>query len=98
MPHHILATVQLAENVEAPKAIGVRSGYAPHHKFVGVDYLVSGFHQYDDEKRHYPGENFKAWIAFPSWGFFGDNVKVGDSFEVFEATRLVGHGTVDRVL
>ncbi|WP_206002364.1 hypothetical protein [Paraburkholderia antibiotica] len=96
--HQIVATVRIADDVDAPKVKGVRSGYAPHHKFATVDYLASGVHSYVDEDLHYPGETLKARISFPSWEHFQGGVKVGDSFEVLELDRLVGYGTVDEVL
>ena len=95
--YQILVTFRLAKDVEEPKVRGVRSGYAPHHKFSSVDYLVSGFHSYDDEGLHYPGETLKARIRFPSWDHFHDNVKVGDSFEVFELDRLIGYGEIQEI-
>ena len=92
--HHITALVKLSSDVPKPKSNGVKSGYAPHHKFAGVDYLVSGFHMYPDEEVHYPGESLTAKIVFPSWEFFGQGVKVGDVFEIREMDRLVGIGVV----
>ncbi|MGF6243461.1 hypothetical protein P3T42_005225 [Paraburkholderia sp. GAS38] len=96
--HQIVATVRIAEDVEAPKVNGVCSGYAPHHKFAAIDYLASGVHSYADEDLHYPGETLKMRISFPSWEYFQGAVKVGDSFELLELDRLVGYGTVDEVL
>lgn len=95
---HIVATVRIADDVGAPKVNGVRSGYAPHHKFPTVEYLASGVHTYQDDHLHYPGETLKTWISFPSWQYFKGLVKAGDSFEVLELDRLVGYGTVDEVL
>lgn len=95
--HQTTATFRLAGDVEEPKIGWVRSGYAPHHKFASVDYLVSGFHSYDDEVLHYPGETLNARIRFPSWDGFCDSVKVGDSFEMFELDRLIGHGKIDEI-
>lgn len=96
--HHIVATIQLANDVEAPKVRGVRSGYAPHHKFAAVEYLASGVHSYDDHSLHYPGETLKAHISFPSWDHLRSSVKVGDSFEVLELDRVVAYGRVDAIL
>lgn len=77
---------------------GVRSGYAPHHRFPAVGYLASGVHSYADNELHYPGETLKVRIAFPSWVYFSDKVKVGDSFDVLELDRVIGRGTVDEIL
>jgi hypothetical protein len=96
--NHIVATVRIADDVSDPKVRGVRTGYAPHHKFANVDYLASGFHTYLDADLHYPGETLKALIRFPSWEYFGNTVKVGDRFEVREVDRLVGYGKVDEIL
>jgi hypothetical protein len=47
---------------------------------------------------HYPGETLETRISFPSWEYFKDTVKVGDSFEVLELDRLVGYGKVEQIL
>lgn len=96
--NHIIATVRIADDVSDPKVKGIRTGYAPHHKFANVDYLAGGFHTYSDVEFHYPGEVLKTWIRFPSWVYFGRTVKVGDSFEIRELDRLVGYGKVDEIL
>ncbi len=95
---HVLAEICLASDVPDPKVDGVRDGYAPHHRFPGVDYLVSGFHRYEDTQLRHPGDTWPARIAFPSWAFFGAGVKVGDRFEILEMSRLVGHGVVKEIL
>ncbi|WP_290903026.1 hypothetical protein [Aquabacterium sp.] len=95
---HVLAEICLASDVPDPKVDGVRDGYAPHHRFSGVEYLVSGFHRYGDAQLRYPGDTWLARIAFPSWAFFGSEVKVGDRFDILEMSRLVGHGVVKEVL
>lgn len=96
--HHITAMVTIADDVPQPKEKGVKSGYAPHHKFSGVEYLVSGFHTYSDENVHFPGETLGARIAFPSWEFFSNQIKIGDRFDILEMNRVVGHGTVESIL
>ncbi|MBB1634829.1 hypothetical protein [Cupriavidus sp. UME77] len=96
--NQILATFVISEDVERPKTAGVCNGYAPHHKFVAVDYLASGIHSYEDSNFHFPGEKLKAKISFASWQFFSDKIKVGDEFEVRENARLIGHGRVDEIL
>ncbi|ODP30924.1 hypothetical protein [Pandoraea sp. ISTKB] len=98
MLHHIVATIRIADDVDAPKKNGVRSGYSPHHKFESVDHLVSGVHTYANDHLHYPGETLETRISYPSWEYFKDAVKVGDSFDVLELDRLVGYGKVDRIL
>ncbi len=96
--HHIVATLRIADDVKDPKVKGVRSGYAPHHRFATVDYLASGFHSYGDESLHYPGESLKTWISFPSWEDLQNKIKVGDAFEVLELDRVVAYGTVNEIL
>lgn len=84
--------------MDDPKINGVRSGYSPHHKFAGVDFLVSGIHEYVDDRLHYPGEVLEASIRFVSWEYFKDKVKVGDDFEVRELNRVVGVGKINKIL
>jgi len=95
--NHITALITLSDDVPHPKTGGVRSGYAPHHKFAAVDYLASGFQTYPDDGAHYPGETLIASIAFASWEFFASSVSVGDRFEIRELDRLVGHGVAQSI-
>lgn len=93
--HHITALIKFSENVPRPHTDGgVKSGYAPHHKFSNVEYLVSGFHDYADDKYHFTGESLVTKIAFPSWEDIHKLIHVGDSFEVRELNTLVGSGEV----
>jgi hypothetical protein len=93
--YHIVATFDLAGDASAPKFKGVRGGYAPHHKYPSIDYMVSGFHSYGNEGLHCPGERLKVCIGFPGWHFFCRSVKVGDSFDVYELDRLVECGLTE---
>ncbi len=91
---NILAVITLLKDVEMPKVRGVRSGYCPHHRFQTVEYFVSGFHEYPDLSLHFPGETIETKIAFPSWKYFKESIKVGDEFEISELNRIVGRGVV----
>lgn len=95
--YDILALVELSEEVPRPKVKGVVSGYSPQHKFHQVEYLASGVHTYPDDKAHYPGEAVLTRIKFASWEFFGNEIKVGDDFEVRELDRVVGTGVVKEI-
>lgn len=59
------ALITLLADVPFPKTGGVKSGYAPHHRFAGIDWLASGFHRYADAVRNYSGETWLAQICFP---------------------------------
>lgn len=95
--YDILALVELSEEVPRPKVKGVVSGYSPQHKFHQVEYLASGVHTYPDDKAYYPGGAVVARIKFASWEFFGNEIKVGDGFEVRELDRVVGTGVVKEI-
>lgn len=62
-----------------------------------MEYLASGVHTYPDDKAHYPGEAIVTRIKFASWEFFGNEIKVGDDFEVRELDRVVGTGVVKEI-
>ncbi|RRI34983.1 hypothetical protein [Pseudomonas aeruginosa] len=95
--YDILALVELSEEVPRPKVKGVASGYSPQHKFRQVEYLASGVHTYPGDKVIYLGEAVVARIKFASWEFFGNDVKVGDVFEIRELDRVVGVGVVKEI-
>ncbi|MTV40552.1 hypothetical protein [Duganella radicis] len=95
---HIYAEVYISDNVPYPKKNGIRTGYAPHHKFDGINYLVSGFHTYEDGEMHYPGEYLKTKISFPSWDEVCDKIVVGEGFELMELDRSVGKGVVISII
>lgn len=95
---HLMASLTLFADVPFSKAGGVESGYAPHHRFAGIDWLASGLHCYVDTVRHYPGETWLAQIRFPSWEYFGETVRAGDRFDILEGERLVGEGVVQFII
>ena len=97
MPN-VIASFHIASDVESPKINGIRTGYAPHHKFDSVDYLASGFHTYDDSAMHYPGETLKVRITFPSWDDFKSCIKVGEKFQVSELNQAVGYGEIETII
>lgn len=90
----IVADITFLEHVAEPKLNGVKSGYAPHHKFPHLDWLASGFHYYQDEDLHFPGETIEAGIRFVSWELLCDSLLPGMRFEVRELHRVVGIGQV----
>lgn len=49
-----------------------------------MEYFVSGVYIYFDDKVYYLGEVIVIRIKFVSWEFFGNEIKVGDDFEVRE--------------
>ncbi|WP_444941306.1 hypothetical protein ACJJI3_01870 [Microbulbifer sp. ZKSA004] len=91
---HVLARIELCNDVDSPKTNGVRSGYNPHHKFDGISFLVSGMHSYGDDEKHFPGEVINANINFASWEHIKEDVKVGDVFLIQELDRVVGKGVI----
>lgn len=97
MNYNLIASFEISDAVINPKINGIKSGYAPHHKFKNIDYLVSGYHKYKDDNFHYPGETIKAEISFPSWKYFCKSVNVGEKFEVLELDRIIGYGVVESI-
>lgn len=90
----IVADITFIEDVAEPKLNGVKSGYAPHHKFPHIDWLASGCHYYQDEERHFPGETIEAGIRFVSWELLSESLLPGMEFEVRELGRVVGTGQI----
>lgn len=97
MDCNLTVSLEISDKVTDPKNYGIKSGYAPHDKFKNVDYLVSGYHKYEDDDFHYPGETIKAEISFPSWAYFCKSVSVGEKFEVLELDRIIGYGIVESI-
>lgn len=95
---NIIAKITFLLDVPEPKTSGVRSGYAPHHKFADISWLASGFHRYQGADLHFPGETVDAEIRFVSWEELRDVVKPGVEFEVRELERIVGVGIVKTVI
>ena len=90
----IVADITFLEDVAEPKLNGVKSGYAPHHKFPHIDWLASGCHYYQDEEWHFPGETIEAGIRFVSWELLSESLLPGMEFEVRELGRVVGTGQI----
>ena len=97
MMFDIVADITLFEHVAQPKVSGVKSGYAPHHKFPHIDWLASGCHYYLDEEWHFPGETFEAGIRLVSWELLRGSLWPGMEFEVRELHKVVGMGKVKQV-
>ena len=93
----IVADITFLEHVADPKVNGVKSGYAPHHKFAHIDWLASGWHDYQDDEWHFPGETIEAGIRLLSWELLRDSLRPGLEFEVRELHKLVGAGKVKQV-
>ena len=74
------------------------SGYRPHVKFDGRKELTSGEQIFIDKDKVFPGETVTAEIRILGVDFFKSYLFVGQHFEVAEASNLVGHGEVLKVI
>jgi hypothetical protein len=74
------------------------SGYRPHVKFDGRKELTSGEQLFIDKEKVFPGETVTAEIRIISKEIFKNYLFVGQHFEVAEASHLVGHGEILKVI
>ena len=74
------------------------SGYRPHIKFDGREYLTSGEQLFIDKEKVFPGETVTAEIRIVSTHVFKNYLFVGQYFEVSEGSRVVGHGEVIEII
>ncbi|MES1221408.1 MAG: hypothetical protein ABUT20_38260 [Bacteroidota bacterium] len=74
------------------------SGYRPHVKFDGREYLTSGEQLFVDKEKVFPGDTVRAEIRILSVDFFKNYLFVGQHFEVAEASHLVGHGEIIEII
>lgn len=75
-----------------------KSGYRPHLKFSGRKELTSGEQLFVDKDEVFPGETVVAEIRILGVDFFKNYLFVGQSFEVAEASHLVGHGEIIEII
>ena len=70
------------------------SGYRPHVKFEGHEYLTSGHQTFLDKEEVFPGEHIMVDIAILSPDFFAGKLHEGMKFEIGEGARVVGRGEI----
>jgi hypothetical protein len=74
------------------------SGYRPHVKFDGKEYLTSGEQLFVDKDKVFPGDTVIAEIRILARDVFKNYLFVGQHFEVAEASHLVGYGEIIEIL
>ena len=78
------------------RSIPAASGYRPVH-LVKPGYLTSGHHEYLDKSKVHPGESGVAHIWFLSPEAYPHSLTIGQSINVQEGGRLVGHAVVTKI-
>ena len=76
--------------------MSAKSGYRPNH-LVRPDYLTSGQHEYLDGNELRPGESTTAHIWFISPEAYPHSLRIGQSINVQEGGRIVGHAVILKI-
>jgi elongation factor Tu len=93
---HIEAEIRLLTAAEGGKTKPVRSGYRPQFHYGGRDW--DAIHEYPGTLEVMPGQRVRALLSFLTPEEHRGHISVGMPFEIREGLRVVGHGTVTKVL
>lgn len=93
---HIEAEIRFLTAEEGGKSKPARSGYRPQFHYGGRDW--DAVHEYPDTSEVMPGQTARALLSFLSPDEHRGRISVGMPFEIREGQRVVGRGTVTRVL
>ena len=96
-PPDIEAAITFLQTEDGGKTNPVRSGYTPHHMVID-GLLTSGHHEYIGKELVNPGEtaNVQIWLLAPE--HYPHTIWVGREIRVQEASRLVAHVKITKVL
>src|SRR5471030_1763971 len=97
-PPDIEAEISFLSTPEGGRTGPVRSGYRPDHDFGLAGILNGAAHEYDRQEWVAPGETVSArlWLLAPEQQ--KGRLFEGCKFTVQEGPKIVGRGTVHRVL
>ena len=74
------------------------SGYRPQVKFEFTRMQTSGSQKFIGTDEVYPGETVLAQITILSPQFFESQLKIGMEFEFREGAKIIGTGTIIKIL
>ncbi|WP_439815946.1 hypothetical protein [Zavarzinia sp. CC-PAN008] len=94
----VLAAVRLLSTAEGGKARFVRGSYRPNHNFFGPDNSMMTIGVMDIATEWYPGECREVVVTFLNWPGLAGQIVAGREWRIQEGPKLVGIGTVLRVL
>jgi elongation factor Tu len=93
-----IAEVSYLSTEEGGRRSYAASGYRPHLKFEGSDYLTSGEQHFPDREKVLPGETATAEISILSVEVFKNKLFVGQPFEFSEGGKLIGRGRIVEIV
>lgn len=93
---HIEADIRFLTAGEGGKTKTIRSGYRPQFHYDGRDW--DAIQEYPDVEEVAPGRTVRALLSFLSPDEHRGRISVGMPFEIREGRRVVGHGTVTKLL
>jgi len=90
------AQVRFLRTDEGGRTSPVRSGYRPQFYYLGANW--DAVQAYPDVEEVLPGDEVRTLLWFLSPGEHVGKVRAGLEFEVREGARVMGRGTITRVL
>ena len=83
---------------EGGRGTAAYSGYRPAIKFPFAEMMTSGQQKFMDKELVYPGETVLAEITIIPTDYFKGQLYEGLEFEFKEGPRLIGNGTITKIL
>lgn len=96
VPRDIEAEIYYLRPEEGGRSSPAYTGYRPQFYYDGRNWDAS--HIYPDLEAAYPGETVRAYLGFLSPLEHLGKVYVGMDFEIREGARIVGKGTVTKII
>jgi translation elongation factor EF-Tu-like GTPase len=93
---HIEAEIKFLTAAEGGKSKPARSGYRSQFHYGGRSW--DAVHEYPDTPEAIPGQTVRALLSFLTPEEHRGHISVGMPFEIREGQRVVGRGTVTKLL
>ena len=95
---HFIARLKYLTLGEGGRKTAAHSGYRPHIKFEGSNYLTSGQQIFLGTDMVNPGESVDAEITIIATHIFKNYLYAGLKFHFAEGPRIIGTGEIIKVL
>lgn len=95
---HFIARLKYLTSQEGGRKTPAHSGYRPHIKFEGSNYLTSGQQFFIGVDKVDPGGSIDAEITIIATSVFKNFLYAGLKFHFAEGSRIIGTGEILKIL
>lgn len=95
---HFVALLTYLDSKDSKLSSPVSSGYRPAIQFQFQQEHINGIQNFIDVEFVFPGDTVTAEISLVTNQEIQDKLYVGLDFEFYEASILIGHGVITKLL